>query len=138
MSILTIVLVVTSAAMHALRNFLTKKAFDKQAFIWWHELFGMFFFSPILIFFLIQHGFPAKNSLIFVAASGIVHFLYWYFLARSFEKGELSHVYPIMRSSPAIVLLLSVTILQEKVSFLAKKFTWINLEGGIEYTEEAF
>ncbi len=26
----------------------------------------------------------------------------------------------------------------EKVTFLAKKFTWTYLEGGIEYTEEAF
>ena len=26
----------------------------------------------------------------------------------------------------------------EKVRFLAKKFTWAFLEGGIEYTEEAF
>ncbi|XPS82199.1 uncharacterized protein Dvar_02170 [Desulfosarcina variabilis str. Montpellier] len=38
MTIFAIVLVVLSAAMHAGRNYLTKKAGDKQAFVWWYEI----------------------------------------------------------------------------------------------------
>ena len=110
MSTLAIILVVISAAMHAVRNFLTKKALDKQAFVWWYELIGIFLFLPLLSFFIYREGFPAGRLLSFMAVSGIIHFLYWLFMAQSLEKGDLSHVYPIMRSSPALVLVFSVII----------------------------
>ena len=42
---LAISLVLLSAAMHALRNFFNKKALDKQAFVWWYEVFGLLFFT---------------------------------------------------------------------------------------------
>ncbi len=118
MSTLAIILVVISAAMHAVRNFLTKKALDKQAFVWWYELIGIFLFLPLLSFFIYREGFPAGRLLSFIAVSGIIHFLYWLFMAQSLEKGDLSHVYPIMRSSPALVLVFSVIILREDVSVL--------------------
>ncbi len=41
MSTIAILLVVLSAAMHAGRNYLTKKATDKQAFEWWYEVVGL-------------------------------------------------------------------------------------------------
>ena len=47
MTPLAIVLVVLSAAMHAVRNLLTKKAADKQAFVWWYEIVGLLFFTPL-------------------------------------------------------------------------------------------
>jgi drug/metabolite transporter (DMT)-like permease len=116
MSTLAIVLVVISAGMHAVRNFLTKKAHDKKAFVWLYELFGITFFLPLLVFYLYREGFPSGDSLYFIAASGFLHFLYWLFLAKSLDRGELSHVYPIMRSSPAPVLVFSVLVLNETVS----------------------
>lgn len=45
-------LVLLSAVMHALRNFLTKKALDKQAFVWWYEIFGLIFFTPVFVWAL--------------------------------------------------------------------------------------
>jgi uncharacterized membrane protein len=116
MNKIVIILVVLSAFMHALRNFFTKKAYDKQAFIWWYEVFGLLFFTPVFVFVLFTEGFELSVSFYLVLLSGFVHFIYWFFLAKSLEKGELSLVYPIMRSSPALVLLLSVTLIGEKVS----------------------
>lgn len=46
-----IIMVLLSALLHALRNFFNKKALDKQAFIWWFEIFGLLFFSPSLYLF---------------------------------------------------------------------------------------
>ena len=111
-----ILLVLLSAVMHAFRTFLTKKATDKQSFVWWYEIFGLVFFTPVFVFTLISKGMDALVFSEMILISGFLHFLYWLFLAKSLENGDLSLVYPIMRSSPALVLIFSVTILRENVS----------------------
>jgi len=116
MNKMVIILVILSAFMHALRNLFTKKANDKQAFVWWYEIFGLLFFTPVFAFIVFTEGFEFSFSFYLVLLSGFVHFIYWFFLAKSLEKGDLSLVYPIMRSSPALVLVLSVTLLGEEVS----------------------
>jgi uncharacterized membrane protein len=115
---LAILLVLLSAAMHAFRNFFNKKALDKQAFVWWYEVFGIIFFTPLFLFTLLQEGTNTHISIPFIFLSGFVHFIYWYFLTKALEKGDLSLIYPIMRSSPAVVLIFSITILGEDVSVL--------------------
>ena len=106
---LAILLVLLSAAMHALRNFFNKKALDKQAFVWWYEVFGLLFFTPLFLFTLFHEGTNTHISIVFILLSGFVHFIYWYFLTKALEKGDLSLIYPIMRSSPALVLIFSLT-----------------------------
>ena len=113
---LAIILVLISAAMHALRSYFTKKALDKQAFVWWYEVFGLLFFTPVFLFVLFQKSSPIVIAAPYIVLSGFAHFIYWYFLTAALEKGDLSLVYPIMRSSPALVLLFSLTILHEDVS----------------------
>ena len=113
---LAILLVLLSAAMHAFRNFFNKKALDKQAFVWWYEVFGLIFFTPLFLFTLLHEGTNTHISIAFIFLSGFVHFIYWYFLSKALEKGDLSLIYPIMRSSPALVLIFSITILGEDVS----------------------
>ena len=115
---LAILLVLLSAVMHALRNFFNKQALDKQAFVWWFEVFGLVFFTPVFLFTLLQNETDASISIPWVLLSALIHFIYWYFLSKALEKGDLSLVYPIMRSSPALVLIFSVTILKEDVSAL--------------------
>ena len=115
---LAILLVLLSAVMHAFRNFFNKKALDKQAFVWWYEVFGIIFFTPLFLFTLLHEDTNTHISTTFIFLSGFAHFIYWYFLAKALEKGDLSLIYPIMRSSPAVVLIFSVTILGEDVSAL--------------------
>ncbi|BBO72850.1 hypothetical protein DSCW_02670 [Desulfosarcina widdelii] len=111
-----IFLVLLSAAMHALRNFLTKKALDKQSFIWWYETFGLIFFTPVFVWVLVSEGMGVLIFSKMILISGVLHVLYWVFLAKSLENGDLSLVYPIMRSSPALVLVFSIAVLGERVS----------------------
>ena len=113
-----ILLVLVSAAMHAFRNFFNKKALDKQAFVWWYEVLGIIFFTPLFLFTLLHEGTNTHISISFIFLSGFVHFIYWYFLTKALEKGDLSLIYPIMRSSPALVLIFSIIILGENVSAL--------------------
>jgi uncharacterized membrane protein len=113
-----ILLVLVSAAMHAFRNFFNKKAMDKQAFVWWYEVLGIIFFTPLFLFTLLHESTNTHISISFIFLSGFVHFIYWYFLTKALEKGDLSLIYPIMRSSPALVLIFSIIILGENVSAL--------------------
>ena len=116
MNPLAVILVIMSAAMHAVRTYYTKKAKDKQAFVWLYEVFGLLFFTPIFFVVLAREGGFPLSAVAFIFLSGIVHFIYWYFLTNSLEQGDLSLVYPIMRSSPALVLVFSLTILKEDIS----------------------
>ena len=111
-------LVLISAMAHALRNFFTKKSGNKQIFVWCYEVFAMLFFFPPFIFFLLTEGIKIAPVVYISIITGFIHSLYWIFSTNALEKGDLSHVYPIMRSSPALVLIFSVLVLDEQVSFM--------------------
>jgi uncharacterized membrane protein len=118
MSGLSITLVVLSAFLHAVRNLLTKRSGDKQLFVWWYEIWAMVFFLPLFGYLSAVKGLPPASGLAVAAASGLIHFFYWLFLSKAYEDGDLSQVYPIMRSAPAFVLVVSIIVLNENVSIL--------------------
>jgi len=111
-----ILLVVLSALFHATRNLFTKESLDKQVFLWWYSIFGMLFFSPLFVTVLVREGLSGPQIIPICLVSGFIHFLYWLFHTKAYEGGDLSRVYPIMRSSPALVLLLAVVFLDEQVT----------------------
>jgi drug/metabolite transporter (DMT)-like permease len=51
-----------------------------------------------------------------LAATGVCHALYLYWMGRAYERGELTVVYPIVRSTPALLPFLAVAWLGEQVS----------------------
>jgi drug/metabolite transporter (DMT)-like permease len=116
MSALAIALVLLSALFHAIRSLFTKESGDKQVFLWLYSLFALLFFAPLVIYFLLRVGITNSAAYAWCAGSGFIHFLYWIFLTHSYKEGDLSHVYPIMRSSPALVLVIAVLFLGEQVS----------------------
>jgi uncharacterized membrane protein len=111
-----VALVLLSAAMHALRNFLTKRARDKPVFVWWYEGVGLLFFAPVFAYGAWQQGFQLEGIGPIAMLSGLLHFLYWLWLAQALEAGDLSRVYPIARSAPALVLVIAVLFMGEQVS----------------------
>ncbi len=116
MSALAIALVLLSALFHALRSLFTKDSGDKQIFLWLYSIFALVFFSPLFFYFLYRVGISNSAAYAWCAGSGFIHFLYWLFLTSAYKEGDLSHVYPIMRSSPALVLLIAVFLMDEQVS----------------------
>ena len=116
MSALAIVLVLLSALFHAVRSLFTKESGDKQVFLWLYSLFALLFFAPLFFYILLRDGITNPAAYAWCVGSGFIHFLYWIFLTESFQQGDLSHVYPIMRSSPALVLAIAVIFLGEQVS----------------------
>jgi uncharacterized membrane protein len=115
MNVIAVILVVISALIHALRNFLTKKSKDKQIFVWCYAVLSLILFTPVFIYFLKGRTISLIALLIGLTA-GFIHFLDWFFLSKAYEEGDLSQVYPIMRSAPALVLIFSIVILREQAS----------------------
>ncbi len=116
MNTTAVALVLISAVMHAVRNFLTKTAHDKQVFVWWYELLGLLFFAPVFVYGLWQASFDLEGIWPIAALSGLLHFLYWLWLSRSLDEGDLSRVYPISRSAPALVCVIAVVFMGENIS----------------------
>lgn len=116
MTPLAIALVVTSASLHALRDLLTKKSDDKQIFMWLFVLCEVVIITPIFLYVLASNPLPTGSLLLLVLFGAIVHTTYSFLLSKALQKGDLSHVYPIIRSSPALVLILATTFFHEQVS----------------------
>jgi uncharacterized membrane protein len=116
MNTLSVGLVISSAVIHALRNFLTKISDDKQVFIWCYEICAVTIYLPLFLYFLSTYGIQNPVAVYFGVAAGLAHAVYWIFLSRAYEEGDISHVYPIMRSDPALVLIFSLLFLKEQVS----------------------
>lgn len=118
MSTLVITLVLISAFLHSLKSYFTKRASDKLAFFWCYCFLGLIFYAPFALFSLVENP-PALSTVLYWGIiAGLVHLTNSIFSARSFEYGELSLVYPIMRSSPAVVAVLAVIFLNETISLL--------------------
>jgi len=78
------------------------------------RVLGIALIFPIAIP-LLQAGIPV-HSWILIVTSAIVHALYALSLAKAYEKGDLSLVYPIARLAPIFVLLWSTLIWREAMS----------------------
>ena len=102
--------VLGAALLHASWNVLVKSGADKEL-----ETFNIAIGSGLVA--LIAALFlpaPAPASWPWVAASAIVHILYFVFLAGAYRFGELSYAYPVMRGGgPMIVALVGALVLGE-------------------------
>ena len=109
-----IALVLGSALLHAGWSVAIKSSDDPLAFnlvqAWFAPLVGLLLWP-----WLDLEALPASVWL-WCALSGVAHALYFYWLTRAFEQGEMSLVYPIARSTPALVPFVAVPLLGESIS----------------------
>ena len=117
MTSLAITFVLISAGMHVVRDLFTKSSGDKIAFLWLFAACGLVIMFPVLAYSISQNGFPTANQILLMFLVGIIHCVYAYFLMKAYEKGDLSHVYPITRSAPALVLIFAILLFEESVSW---------------------
>jgi len=107
-------LVLLAAILHATWNALIKSSGERMV------AFGVITMGGSLLaltatFFV---DFPNPESWGYIAASVIVHYLYFAFLLLSYRVGDLSHVYPISRGiAPLLVALGGYVFVGETLSF---------------------
>jgi len=115
MELLALSLAALSGVGHAVWNLLTKRAVDKEVFLWW-----MFFLRTVFLFPLfavwawgisipLVSLFCATGSAVFYAACGAL-------MGKAYEKGDLSLVYPLSRSNPIFIPIWAALFLGERLS----------------------
>ena len=108
MDITVFVAVLGAAVLHATWNAVVKGGTDKRL----NMAAVMLGHIPFAMVSLLFVPLPAVESLPYLAAGIGLHFGYQIFLMRSYEKGDLTQVYPIARgSAPLIVAVFSVLVL---------------------------
>jgi drug/metabolite transporter (DMT)-like permease len=110
MPILAIVLLLTSAFLHALWNLLLKRSQEKYSAMGWQVLI-----SGVLAFFLlIFTGFPPRSMWLFALISMSLEAVYFILLSNAYSDHDFSLVYPIARgTAPAFLMLWSILFLRE-------------------------
>jgi len=102
--------VLGAALLHASWNVLVKSGADKELETV-NIAIGSGLVALVVALFLPA---PARASWPWVAASAVVHILYFVFLAGAYRWGELSYTYPVMRGGgPMIVALVGALVLGE-------------------------
>jgi drug/metabolite transporter (DMT)-like permease len=85
--------------------------------MWWIQIPPLFLFLPSFI-----HSYRPEEiffkSFGLILLSGAIHTLYRISIGKSYEKGDLSLVYPIARSAPALVAIWSIIFLHERLTGL--------------------
>ena len=118
MSGLALGIVLIAAFLHAGWNFLAKRSQKKIVFIWWFLLVALILYLPMFLYYWPRTTISAVGWSC-VAATGFLHFLYFWFLGGAYERGDLSVVYPLSRGSgPLFVPFLAVVFIHEQLSFL--------------------
>ena len=116
MALTTLGLILLSAFLHAAWNTATKGSEQPAAFLLAMEVVLIILFAPVLLLFDWSQVPPVTWWAL--AASIVAHTLYADWLTRSYAHGDLSLVYPIARSTPALVPFVAIPVLGETISLL--------------------
>jgi drug/metabolite transporter (DMT)-like permease len=113
MPLVAVLLLLTSATLHALWNLLLKRSQEKYIAMGWQVLL-----SGVLAFvFLLFTGLPPRSMWLFALISMALEAVYFVLLSNAYSDHDFSLVYPIARgTAPAFLMLWSVLFLGEKVS----------------------
>lgn len=115
MSDIALIIVIVAAFLHSGWNYFLKKSLDKLTYIWSFLLVSLVFYSPMFCYYWVRSDISMEGWLC-IAATGVLHFLYFAFMGSAYERGDLSLVYPISRGSgPLLVPLMAVLILHEQI-----------------------
>jgi len=114
---LAFVLVLTSAALHAVWNFLVKRSGASGAvFTWLFTLPSTIVLAPIALWLIVaRHMTFSTQTILFLLASAVIHTIYFLLLSRGYRDGDLSVVYPIARGTgPLLAGILAMIALKER------------------------
>ena len=118
MSGLALGIVLVAAFLHAGWNYLSKKSKRKIVFIWWFLLIASILYFPMFLYFWPRTNI-SNTGWIYIAVTGVLHALYFWFMGGAYERGDLSLVYPLSRGSgPLFVPFLAVFLIHEKLFLL--------------------
>jgi uncharacterized membrane protein len=110
-----IALVLCSAVSHALWNYFAKTGNDKGGFMFLMNITSHFTVLPVYLLLLKDWWLPLEVIPILIF-SGLAEAIYFFSLAKAYESGDLSVVYPVARSSPVFVAVFASIFFLEPLS----------------------
>ena len=124
MTPLTLLLVLTSAAIHASWNLWAKQighTAKSATLMWLLTAISATLYAPLAIAMLAQGDWhPTAVSLGAIAGSGVIHIAYFLLLLAGYRAADLSVVYPVARGTgPLIAVLGAIVILGEHATVLS-------------------
>ncbi|NUU79909.1 DMT family transporter [Paenibacillus xylanilyticus] len=123
MMILPIFLVLASGMAHAVWSMFTKRSLNKSVFLWSIMMIPTVILLPVLIVELVRVPLSMSAYALLVLSMAL-QALYSWLLSHTYELGDLSQIYPIMRgTSTLLVPLIGVIFLGETLS----SFGWIGI-----------
>ncbi|WP_418041039.1 EamA family transporter [Paenibacillus xylanilyticus] len=121
--ILPIFLVLASGMAHAVWSMFTKRSLNKSVFLWSIMMIPTVILLPVLIVELVREPITMAAYALLVLSMAL-QALYSWLLSQTYELGDLSQIYPIMRgTSTLLVPLIGVFFLGETLS----SFGWIGI-----------
>jgi len=123
LTLTAIILILISAFTHVGWNLLCKREHPSSAFFLLVNTFGTLCLIPALILFgFAIPTFPTSVWLLLVV-TGIFQTIYILGLANAYQRGDLSILYPIARSSPVIVVII-VTLFFDRADQVSTQCIW--------------
>lgn len=115
-----ILLVFLSSCIHAVWNYWAKTIPSGAPFIWLVATVTSVLYAPLIIWHLIVYGFESSFlNWVFLLGTAIIHLVYFLFLQKGYQVGDLSVVYPLARGSgPLFATLGAMLFFQEKLAGL--------------------
>ena len=118
MSITIIILIIFSSILHVIWNLNLKRSAIKDLHMGLALFTATLLFLPLGVFSWFQVDMSLKNW-VFVAGTTILHLIYFFSLAYSYEDNDFSVAYPVARGvGITLTPLLSILILSERPSIL--------------------
>jgi drug/metabolite transporter (DMT)-like permease len=117
MELLAFSLAILSGVGHAVWNFLTKRAIDKQIFLWWVVFLRTVFLVPLFAIWA-QGMSVSPVSLVCATGSAVFYATFMALMGKAYERGDLSLVYPLSRSGPVYVPIWAALFLGERLSLV--------------------
>lgn len=121
--ILPLILVLASGMAHAVWSMFTKRSLNKSVFLWSIMMIPTVLLSPVLVVELSCESLPVSAYALLIVSMAL-QALYSWLLSQTYELGDLSQIYPIMRgTSTLLVPLIGVAFLGERLS----GFGWLGI-----------
>ncbi|SDE27120.1 Uncharacterized membrane protein [Paenibacillus sp. UNCCL117] len=114
--LIPVLLVIASGMAHAVWSLFTKKSLNKGVFLWMIMVVTTVLLLPAFLREMWQTPLTA-GAYALLLLSAALQALYSWLLSRTYELGDLSQIYPIMRgTSTLLVPLIGVAFLRESLS----------------------
>lgn len=118
MPLKALILVVLAGLLQAFSNLLIKESQRKIAFMTLASSISLIFYFPLFIWMHQTSGIHFLSWIGIVACGG-TGTIYYLFLARAYDRGDLSVIFPVTRGfGPIFILIFALILLREHISLL--------------------